>query len=132
MDVRARGLDQDFAIPINSQRLQFVNLTLCGARTHSVDIFNPQNETSAGHSCPHPREQRSTEIAQVEVAAGGGSEASGALGVRRVAFSDCDFRGRVRMRRSRVFRSIVCLRCQGRRKCHTPRLTLDAWRHERI
>ena len=78
MDVRARGLDQDFAIPINPQRLQFVNLTLCGARTHPVDIFNPQNETSAGHSCPHPREQRSAKITKVEVAAGGGSKASGA------------------------------------------------------
>ena len=132
VELSARRLNQNLAIPINSQRLQFVNLTLRGARTHPVDIFNPQNETSVRQACPHPREQRSTEIAQVEVAAGGGSEASGALRVRRVAFPDCDFRGRVRMRRSRVFRSIVCLRCQGRRKCHTPRLTLDAWRHERI
>ena len=38
---------------------KIVNLTLRGARTHPVDIFNPQNETSVRQACPHPREQRS-------------------------------------------------------------------------
>lgn len=69
MDVCARGLDEDLAIPIDSQRAQLVDLALRGTGAHAIDVLDSQDKLPSGCARPQPREQRGAEVSQVQVAA---------------------------------------------------------------
>ena len=72
-----RGLNEGLVVPIHADGLEVLDLALCGAGALTVDVFDAQDETPPGRSSPGPREDCGAQVAQVEVARGGGRESSG-------------------------------------------------------
>ena len=75
--VGPRGLDEGFAVPVDADRFQVLDLALGGPGAFPVDVLDAQDETPPGRARPRPRENRGAQVAQVEVARGGGRESSG-------------------------------------------------------
>ena len=71
------GLDERLVIPVDADRLQVLDLALGGPGAFPVDVLDTQDETPPGRARPRPREDRGAQVAQVEVARGGGRESSG-------------------------------------------------------
>src|SRR5699024_11243314 len=59
---------------------QVLDLAMLRALAQPVEILDPQVEGAPAAAGQHPGEDRGAEVAQVQVAAGGGSVAAGAVG----------------------------------------------------
>ncbi len=72
-------LEHDFTVPVESERGQVVQLTLCVVRAggHAVQVLHPHHEGAAGRAREQPGQQGRSQVPEVKVPRGAGRVPSG-------------------------------------------------------